>query len=1366
MTSPTSSNSPLQSTDSAASQSEAASATQQAAASRDFAGTNGVKRQSSVSTAHNRTESLSNNRVQFLPAIPSLAGHISVNGNNAISNTVSFDHTRKPSVTISASGATGQLPNGGPMAGKSSLGNGMPVFGSMNASSPNMAQINLQTPGSLNPHSSNPRINSPQQSPSPIPQPIASGGRPPSSLQGPSNAVSFGAFGSEEPNRHHNPTASGMSTGSLTPNMASVSLRRESSQQSNSEMTVNLNGSRSGYHGGRGGRSGYQGNHISHQQGPYSPNPGYRQVNSPRTTGPNSQFTQGNRNLSYAAPQMQVRPSPSPSAGFSQPVSQGSMGMNSPGMAGQQPYYPPNMGQTVIHQFSFTPFIAQTQHKSFAESKVSSAQNLVSERLLQQAAIAFPTTLAPESGQFEEFLTLRQQGYFQAADGNFYPTPYTPYGMPSQMPQMQMSQPYYSPSSSRAQHTMTPQQPQFPQTQYGSQPTSMSRTPSGIGERSNSTTNQPPPTPMTSVAHHPNPSTNRAPPTAKASNFIVPKKTGGIKIVNPNTREELKIEKTPDSPAPMPSSKSPAIASTNPSSPSRTPESHIRTESLSIKNQSEIAKKFKADIENKLNAEKADAEKLKQRVEPDLDDKEQSNIGRDSTKSVEKVETAKSVDVPGAAETVNPENGKAIDSASPSKDNPTIIEPPKDDEREAKAAVTEEDDEYWAKFEAQELVRELEADRLYQEKKKLQDVETAKAKAEEDAKNYAELQRQEREAEAIDAEKQRKREQRKLEQGEGNEDDNAMFALLKKREDAFKATVTPAESSGVATPNSDVSLSMAPPPRNTSTIKSKPAALKLETSKQVEAPTPSAALQSLRSARFLTRLDDKIYPAAIASPNPALNSAAPIGKFRYDKNFLMQFQRVFTEKPSETWSDKIRETLGDADTPQTAKSGRNNNSNSAPRSLSTTKSMSSSSFSSLGSAMGAFAKGSTSEERFRASTRPTSMSKPYTMSHPISFSGGFASGSNMTRTASSSSMGNPQSPRNNPSRGGRGGGSRAGMGPKVDAKQNAAMPLTAGKDVTGLRVSEKGWKPIHVGQGLSAGPPPGGEAGYLAPDVVQRKVKSALNKMTPTTFDKISRQIIEIVMQSKQETDGRTLRQVIQLTFEKATDEAHWAQMYAEFCSRMLHSMTPEIKDETLGNDKNGNITAGNTLFRRYLLNRCQQDFEAGWKSKLPDNPEGKGAEAALLSDEYYAAAAAKRRGLGLVKFIGELYKLAMLTSRIMVMCVQRLLEYEGTPEEAEIESLSGLLNTIGEGLDNDEKARGPMNGFFQRIGDILKIEALPSRMRYMLLDLVDLRRANWKGKSSANKGPATIEQVHAQVRYGHMRFLLIHLIWKIGCCC
>jgi len=94
--------------------------------------------------------------------------------------------------------------------------------------------------------------------------------------------------------------------------------------------------------------------------------------------------------------------------------------------------------------------------------------------------------------------------------------------------------------------------------------------------------------------------------------------------------------------------------------------------------------------------------------------------------------------------------------------------------------------------------------------------------------------------------------------------------------------------------------------------------------------------------------------------------------------------------------------------------------------------------------------------------------------------------------------------------------------------------------------------------------------------------------MTPEKFDKISDQILEIAAQSKDETDGRTLRQVIQLTFEKACDESHWSSMYAKFCSRMLATMSTEIKDENV-RDKHNNPVVGGALFRKYLLNRCQE---------------------------------------------------------------------------------------------------------------------------------------------------------------------------------
>jgi translation initiation factor 4G len=401
--------------------------------------------------------------------------------------------------------------------------------------------------------------------------------------------------------------------------------------------------------------------------------------------------------------------------------------------------------------------------------------------------------------------------------------------------------------------------------------------------------------------------------------------------------------------------------------------------------------------------------------------------------------------------------------------------------------------------------------------------------------------------------------------------------------------------------------------------------------------------------------------------------------------------------------------------------------------------------------------GTTSQQRFEAST--AGLSRPGLIGQ-MSFGGPgrpFPGGNQMTRTASSSSSMNnmPHSPRqqSRSQRGGGGSKNYQGSNAKQEAQAAAKMPLTAGMDLKPIQVSSTGWKPTSIRAAQSAtgaaGPAPGGGgAGHMEPDMVQRKVKAALNKMTPEKFDKIADQILAIAAQSKDEADGRTLRQVIQLTFEKATDEAHWASMYAKFCKRMLETMSPDIKDESIL-DKNGNIVSGGNLFRKYLLNRCQEEFERGWKIDLPEKPEGergeeKSEEAVMLSDEYYIAAAAKRRGLGLVQFIGELYKLSMLTERIMHECVKKLVDYTGIPDEAEIESLTKLLKTIGSNLDSTEKGKPMMDVYFTRIQSMIDTPDLPSRLRFMLMDIIDLRRKLWLSKED-NKGPKTLEEIRIE---------------------
>ena len=68
------------------------------------------------------------------------------------------------------------------------------------------------------------------------------------------------------------------------------------------------------------------------------------------------------------------------------------------------------------------------------------------------------------------------------------------------------------------------------------------------------------------------------------------------------------------------------------------------------------------------------------------------------------------------------------------------------------------------------------------------------------------------------------------------------------------------------------------------------------------------------------------------------------------------------------------------------------------------------------------------------------------------------------------------------------------------------------------------------------------------PELVDRKAKALLNKLTMEKFDSISDQIIAWANKSEKDKDGRTLIRVIRLAFAKATDEATWSEMYARLC--------------------------------------------------------------------------------------------------------------------------------------------------------------------------------------------------------------------------
>ncbi|KAJ2192743.1 hypothetical protein IW144_004745, partial [Coemansia sp. RSA 522] len=289
---------------------------------------------------------------------------------------------------------------------------------------------------------------------------------------------------------------------------------------------------------------------------------------------------------------------------------------------------------------------------------------------------------------------------------------------------------------------------------------------------------------------------------------------------------------------------------------------------------------------------------------------------------------------------------------------------------------------------------------------------------------------------------------------------------------------------------------------------------------------------------------------------------------------------------------------------------------------------------------------------------------------------------------------------------------------------NAASQLQV-QDVKPLAKSTTGFVPRALRKG-----------GDVAEDemdekVFKRRIMALLNIITPDNYDAVSDDLIEWGNKSVKETDGRILRKLVQLLVEKTADERTWMKMYANLFLKLISKISNDVQDHS-ERSKSGGYLSGGSLVRKYLLQKCQEDFERGWKVDMPE---------AKQSEEFYDALAIKRRGLGLVELIGELYLLDVLTAHIIMSSLRRMLTNIETPEKEVLESMMKLLSTVGKKLDTLEH-KTEVNLYFERIKSMTTNENLSSRIRLLLMNTIELRKRRWEVRH-AEEAPKSIAQLH-----------------------
>uniref|UniRef100_A0A8C1G3I3 Eukaryotic translation initiation factor 4 gamma, 3b n=1 Tax=Cyprinus carpio TaxID=7962 RepID=A0A8C1G3I3_CYPCA len=283
-------------------------------------------------------------------------------------------------------------------------------------------------------------------------------------------------------------------------------------------------------------------------------------------------------------------------------------------------------------------------------------------------------------------------------------------------------------------------------------------------------------------------------------------------------------------------------------------------------------------------------------------------------------------------------------------------------------------------------------------------------------------------------------------------------------------------------------------------------------------------------------------------------------------------------------------------------------------------------------------------------------------------------------------------------------------------------------DEVQLKTTEHAWKPGMKRDGVTD------DSETMKTQELFRKVRSILNKLTPQMFNQLMKQVTDLTIDTEERLKG-----VIDLVFEKAIDEPSFSVAYGNMCSCLAMLKVPMTDKPS--------ITVN---FRKLLLNRCQKEFE---KDKVDDDAFEKkhreleaatsASERERLQEELEEAKdKARRRSIGNIKFIGELFKLRMLTEAIMHDCVVKLLKNH---DEESLECLCRLLTTIGKDLDF-EKAKPRMDQYFNQMEKIVKERKTSSRIRFMLQDVIDLRLHNWVSRR-ADLGPKTIEQIHKEAK-------------------
>lgn len=248
-----------------------------------------------------------------------------------------------------------------------------------------------------------------------------------------------------------------------------------------------------------------------------------------------------------------------------------------------------------------------------------------------------------------------------------------------------------------------------------------------------------------------------------------------------------------------------------------------------------------------------------------------------------------------------------------------------------------------------------------------------------------------------------------------------------------------------------------------------------------------------------------------------------------------------------------------------------------------------------------------------------------------------------------------------------------------------------------------------------------------------RDVLQIFNKATPQNIDSLLEKMTTIRVNSE-----LNITKLARIVVHKAVDEPLYGEVYSEMC----FSLNQFIDRITSGTEATKDLCG---LFKALILTQCEARFNHIFDVERCDEDIVKGGNEYIKDYDYVR----RQKIFGIVFFIAQLYKKELFSYNDFKSSVDRLLEKRNEVTlEFQIECFCKLMRMIGETLECLQDKKELLDEWFSKLNMVCLENVFCSRVRFAVLDLVEIRSNNWVGRPLLQL-PKTIDEIRCNSNTG-----------------